>query len=182
MKYGTASLVSTAAAPLALLVCAHPASAQETETATAELTAQLGFGLTNVDSLDFGMIALGASGGAVTIDAATGNASKVGDVDLVGTNRHRARYTLEAPVNQVLVFTGDASVVLTRVSGAETMTASLTYAAGSGLISELVFGIPIGFKAVTPTQELHAGGTLIVPPGQVEGTYQGEFSLTVAYL
>lgn len=161
---------------------AQTATAQETEQATAELDAQIGFGLTNVDSLDFGTIALAGTGGAVTVDASTGTISKVGDVELVGTPGHRARYTLSAPVNQVLVFVGDANVILTRAGGTETMTATLTYAAGSGLVSELVFGIPIGFKALAPTQELHAGGTLIIPPGQAEGSYTGEFDLTVSYL
>ena len=66
------------------------AQASETEQAEGEADVQLGFGLTNVDSLDFGTIALGPTGGAVTVNAGTGTISKVGDIALVGTPGHRA--------------------------------------------------------------------------------------------
>lgn len=138
--------------------------------------------LENTQSLDFGKIATGASGGTVTIVPASDAASTVGTVALYGPVRHRAEFVSRAPIGTVFVLALDPSVVLTRGGGSETMTATLTRANGPGLLAVNLFGLPIGLKTTLADQYIYVGGSLTVPAGQAEGAYSGAFELTVSYL
>jgi len=138
--------------------------------------------LVNLESLDFGPVVAQGTGGAVTINPSTDTVSKVGDVVIVGSTAHRAIFRAQAPVGTVMVMSGDPSVTLTRISGIETMTATLSYVAGPGLTGALVFGLPIGQQATATDQYFYVGGNLTVQGTQAPGLYEGTFTLSLAYL
>lgn len=138
--------------------------------------------LQNTQSLEFGTIATGASGGTVTIDPATDAASSVGTVSLYGTVRHRAEFVSRAPIGTVMVTLLDPSVTLTHSGGVATMTATLSRANGPGLVTATVLGLPIGIQATAADQYIYVGGSLTVAAGQIEGVYSGQFDLSVNHL
>jgi len=174
--------VSGCAGVLAFIALgAAPAAAQSAD-AGSQAEVLDGFNLVKTDDLDFSRVVPSGAGGVVTIDAASGAVSTAGSVTAVGTAQQRARFTTNAPVGTILLLSGDPSVTLTRQSGTETMTATLTYARGSGLVLTNVFGLPIGNLATATTQEIFVGGSLTVSGTQAEGTYEGTFTLMVAYL
>ena len=181
-RQGARQLLTAAACALGLTVPLVPAAAADDadSTSTAEVT--IASTLINIDGLDFGPIVDQGTGGAVTIDPDTNGVSSVGDTMVVGTSAHRATFRAQAPIGTVMVMTGDPSVILTRNGGTETMTANLTYDSGTGLIDTLVFGLPIGLQATASDQFFHVGGTLFVTAGQATGTYEGTFTLSLAYL
>ncbi|WFL78391.1 DUF4402 domain-containing protein [Altererythrobacter arenosus] len=135
-----------------------------------------------IADLDFGPIVPTGTGGTVTINASSGAVTTVGQVIAVGSNQTRALFNVHAPVGVVMIMSGDPSVVLTRVSGTETMTATLSYRHGDGLAVTNVFGLPIGLLATDTRQEIWAGGSLTVAGNQVEGVYQGTFTVSLAFL
>ena len=163
------------------IALAIPASAQDSATVAPSVRLVEPLVMENAAKLDFGAI-IPRTGGTVTINAATGNVTTTGAVVLAGSGRQRATFELEARRNILLLFTGDSSVILTRVGGTQTMRATLSYAAGPGLLVVTLLGRPIGFRVTGDTQTIYAGGTLTVPGNQAQGLYQGEFDLTVQYL
>jgi Mat/Ecp fimbriae major subunit len=167
---------------LGVAVLAMPANAAETATVSSEAEVITIAALQNTASLDFGMLARTGTGGAAIIDPNTDLRTTIGEVTAVGGGAHRGEFTTSAPVGVVMVMSGDPNVVLTRLSGSETMNASLIYRPGSGLLSVSIFGLPIGLLATQPTQTINVGGTLIVAGNQVPGDYEGTFELTVSYL
>ncbi len=169
------------AAP-ALLLFASPAWASDTANADSAAVVLDGFQLQNVEPLQFGRIIPTGLGGSVNLDANNGVVTTIGQVAIVGTDQTRARFTVKAPVGTIMILAGDPSVVLTRNGGSETMTAALIHRGGTGLVGTFVFGLPIGLRAITADQEIYTGGTLNVAGSQLDGIYEGSFSLMVAYL
>ncbi len=138
--------------------------------------------LENTQSLEFGTIAAGATGGTVTINPANDAASSVGSVTLYGPVRHRAEFVSRAPIGTIMVTLLDPSVTLTHSGGGATMTATLSRANGPGMITATIFGLPIGIQATAADQYIYVGGSLTVVAGQLEGAYSGEFDLSVNHL
>jgi len=165
-----------------ILLAAAPVCAQDNASADAQGVVLDGFQLQNVDSLEFDTIVPTGMGGSVTLDADTGAVSTIGQVVAVGTNQTRARFTAKASLGTILILSGDPSVTLKRAGGTETMTASLIHKGGAGLATTMVFGLPIGLLATAPDQEIFTGGTLNVAGNQMEGIYEGNFTLLVSYL
>lgn len=179
-KYGRRVLGSVIA--IGAIMLAAAAHAAETATAPSEAEVITIAALQNTASLNFGMLARTGSGGAATIDADTDLRTTIGEVTALGGGSHRGQFTAFAPVGVVMLMSGDPNVVLTRLSGSETMNASLIYRPGSGLLSVSVSGLMIGLQATQPTQTINVGGTLIIAGNQVPGNYEGTFALTVSYL
>ena len=173
---------AAALAALGAVFTVAPAAAQGVTTNSTAEVVDPGTLVKDTD-LDFGMIATAGSSGSVSLDVASGAATTTGDLAIVGSNLpNRALFKASAPIGIVMIYSGDPSVTLTRSGGTETMQAFLSYDAGAGLLDVVVFGLPIGVRATAPEQEIFVGGTLLVNPGQAEGYYEGEFTLTVAYL
>ncbi|MGB5777937.1 MAG: DUF4402 domain-containing protein [Allopontixanthobacter sediminis] len=166
----------------ALFLPAIPAYAADEATADAAARVIDSTRLLNVEALQFGQIVPSGSGGAVMINANTGNVTTIGEVVTIASTQTRARFTVDAPIGVVMILSGDPSVELTRVGGTETMTASLIHRPTSGLVTLTLFGLPIGLLATSPTQEIHTGGSLVVAGNQAEGVYEGTFTLMIAYL
>ena len=176
-----AKAVGTLCALAALSFGAMPAMAQSAD-ANSQAELLLDINLQKTDDLDFSRIVPSGTGGVVTIDAATGAVSTAGSVTTVGTAQQRARFTTNAPIGTIIIFSGDPNVTLTRQSGTETMTATLEYVGGAGFVTTNVFGLPIGNQATATTQEILVGGALTVSGTQAPGTYEGTFTLMVAHL
>ena len=177
------NILSRAVMPAAAsaLLLATPAAAQDAS-ANASAAILNDIQLQNVQPLQFAQIVPSGLGGSVTINAATGAVTTIGQVVAIGSNQTRARFSLNAPVGTVMVLSGDANVTLTRNGGTETMTASLIHRGGTGLVSAMVVNLPIGLRAIAAEQDIYTGGTLTVPGTQAVGTYEGSFNLTIAYL
>lgn len=172
------------AAPMlaALMLGASPAAAQDVASADAKAVVLNDIRFENVDPLQFARIVPSGLGGSVTINADTGAVTTIGQVVTIGSDQTRARFTVNAPVGTIMLMSGDPTVQLTRNGGTETMTATLIHKGGTGLVSTMLFGMPIGLRAIAPGQVIYTGGTLTVPGTQAVGTYEGSFTLTVAYL
>jgi hypothetical protein len=175
----------TVLAPLAAaaVLASSPASAEPVVVdAGAVVEIDNALLLENTQDLEFGKIAVTGAGGTVTIAPATDAASSVGGVTLYGPLRHRAEFVSRAPVGMVALISLDPSVTLTRVSGTETMTATLSRANGPGMANALFAGLPIAVKATAAEQFIYVGGSLTVAGGQAEGAYTGQFDLMLSYL
>lgn len=170
-----------AAGLCALALLAAPAAAADSENATGEAELLDGFSLVNVDSLDYGRIVPTGAGGAVTINPSNNTRTAVGQTTLIGSDYHRALFTMKAPVGTVMIITGDTNVTLTHSGGVATMDSTLVHRAGSGLVTTMLFGAPIAVMATAPDQEIYSGGTLAVAGTQLPGLYSGTYSITVVY-
>lgn len=170
------------AAAGAFCVIAQPARAADDADTVSQAEVIDGFNFRNIDGLEFSTIVPSGAGGTVTINASTGAVTTLGNVATVGNGQHRALFRSDAPVGIILIYSGDPSVTLTRVSGTETMNALLFYSAGSGLLPSFVLGLPIGFQATLGSQDLYVGGQLSVAGNQAPGQYEGTFSVQAVYL
>lgn len=179
---GILQIVARAAFALICLCAAPAAHAQASASADSEAEILGPLAITKIADLDFGPMVPTGAGGVVTIDAASGAVNTVGQVTTVGSSQTRALFNVNAPVGVVMILSGDSSVTLTRVSGTETMTASLTHVHGSGLAVTNVFGLPIGLISTDTTQEIWTGGALTVAGNQAEGLYEGTFTINIAFL
>jgi hypothetical protein len=121
--------------------------------------------------MDFGILAVGASGTAV-LNPATGVVTPTGGVTVLGGTSQAALFTGAASGGSVvnIKFTNQA-ITLTRVGGSETLS-----------LSNLTMDGPSKrTMAKTDSFQFHVGGTLTVPAGQVEGSYIGSFDVTAQY-
>lgn len=175
LRWGLGAILSGIAA------FAAPAAAQ-TETAPGRAEVLDEIVLENVQGLDFGPVVAGATGGVVTINANSGAVSSVGGAIPVGSSQQRARFTMNAPAGVVLIAYLDPNVTLTRQSGTETLTATLSLSSTNGMVTTNIFGLPIGLLTTDPAQEFWVGGSLSVPASQTDGVYEGTFSLDVVFI
>lgn len=174
-----ASLVAVALA--ATLGMSATASAAQTNGA-AESVVVRPMTLVKTDDLEFGSLIIGTTSGTLTINAATNARSATGGVTLVGSG-HRATFQGAASVGAVVVITGSNTATLARAGGlAAPLLANLTRTAGSGVTTLTIPLIGTVTIVSTGVQTYYVGGTLNVPPNQMEGDYSGTFTLTVNYL
>lgn len=153
----------------------NASNAQATATATATATIVTPISISSDVNMNFGNIAVKASsGGTVILSEADGSRNKTGDVTLpanVGTVT-RAHFDVSGQPNYTYAITLPSSVVLTRASGSETMTAN-AFTSSVGATSTL---------SGAGTESFYVGATLTVDAGQAAGTYTSEnFDVTVNY-
>lgn len=128
---------------------------------------------TSSTPLDFGTIARSSVSGTVTVPT-SGNRTSTGGVGVLSsssfsrapfsvTGENDANFNIALPVN--------GTVVLTRVSGSETMPVN-TFASSIGTSPTL---------SSSGTATFEIGATLTVGANQFAGEYTGEFAVTVAY-
>ncbi|MFZ4581803.1 MAG: DUF4402 domain-containing protein [Paludibacter sp.] len=166
-----------------LFACTIQLSAQSSITgqAKAEVTSQLAItdntGTPGGTTLNFGKIAVAAgSGGTCTVS--TLNVVTVsGSVNAIVSTTSNAIFSLSGMAAKTYAITLPASTVVTRAGGVETMTvdnfkARPTSAGAEGLTGTLSsFGV----------DNFTVGGQLNVNAAQVDGIYNGTFSVTAAY-
>jgi hypothetical protein len=121
--------------------------------------------------MNFGRVVSSASGGTVTILAASDTANVTGGVVALGTNPSIARgvFAITGTGNQPYTVTLPASPV-NVTSGASTMSVG-TFTIQGGTSRTLSSG----------TDTLRLGATLTLGPNQAAGVYTGIYSVTVSY-
>lgn len=170
------------AASLALST-ATAAYAQST-TGTIRTTIIPRLSLSKTADIDFGQImASGTTAGSVTVTP-TGSRSAAGGATLAGGAPSAGEFMGLGNHNQAVVFSfGAPSVVLTRVSGTETMTAD-SFTLGATTADGLNdLGNSGRWRIVASNGQFRmpVGATLRVGAGQTPGQYEGTYTLTAVY-
>lgn len=139
-------------------------------TGTAAATIVTPLSVVKNSDLQFGAIIPGAAAGTVSINVGTGARTSTGPLTLVGTGFSRAQFLgLGQNTFIVQIQRTGPQPVLTRVSGTQTMNATLT-----GLPTIRLFP---GTGIIT----VNVGGNLSVAANQMPGFYTGTFSVTMTY-
>src|SRR5665647_457690 len=162
------------ASAIVLVAFSTSVHAQDTKTATATATIITPISLAKNVDMNFGNIAVGASGGTVVL-APAGTRSATGGVTLPVTagTITAADFTVSGNAAYTYAITLPTTVTLTRASGTETMdaTAFTSTPSSTGALD-----------ATLGTQDLTVGATLTVAAAQVAGIYtSGTFDVTVNY-
>lgn len=153
-------------AAFALLLALLPAARQA--------CAQTVIVLTNTRGLDFGRFAA-ATGGSVTLNAATGARSKTGTVILLPSpSAAQATYNVakskNGTVNKTVAITLPTDNTVQLTSGANRMFVNSFVCSPATIAS-----VPNGGMA------LSVGATLVVGSSQPAGTYTGSYNITINY-
>lgn len=129
--------------------------------------------LTWIKDLDFAALRV-TSAGTASINPDTGVMSTTGGVQRIAGTPQVAEFQIAAARAAILIVTvPNAPVTLTRVGGTQTMTVSNWDLDGFLAIRIIPANGVLNFKV---------GGRLNVNAGQAEGTYTGQFNVTVDYL
>jgi hypothetical protein len=138
-----------------------------TGTARIVLPAQI----TKLYDMDFGFVTVTAAGTAV-VDSNTGNVTTTGGVLFAGGLPHAAQFEAVSPSKTIVhIRLPKKAATLTRVGGTETMT----------LDGWNLNGIDTRNVVAHETFQFAIGGTLHVGANQTEGTYTGNFDVTIDY-
>jgi hypothetical protein len=162
------------AAAIVLITLSNKANAQATATATATATIVTPISIAKTVDMNFGNIAVTATGGDVILSPG-GNRTKTGGVTLpaVPGTVTAATFTVSGQANYVYDITLPSTAVVLS-SGANTMNATA-----------FTTDIPAaqGTLSVGGTQQIKVGATLTVSAAQAAGTYitGSPFSVTVNY-
>lgn len=160
---------------LVVMAFGKNAHAQATATATATATIVTPISISRTAHMNFGNVAVNASGLGTVILAPAGTRTSTGGVTLPATagTVTAAAFSVAGTANYGFSITLPSSAVtLTRASSTETMTAT-TFTSSSGSTGTLN-----GSGAATFT----VGATLNVAAAQVAGVYtSGNFDVTVNY-
>jgi hypothetical protein len=160
-----------AAAAVFAAVPSHAAPTAPNKNSTGTVSIATSATFRKVQDMDFGALAVTGAGTA-TIDPNSDTMSVTGGIVQIGGRPYAAAFETVAPrKSRVLIKAPNQPITLTRVGGTETMTLGNFIISGSSS-RNVNSGDPIEFKI---------GGTLTVNAGQVEGTYLGQFDVTVQY-
>ncbi len=138
-----------------------------TETASAEAEIIAAVELSPVTDLDMGLVAVGAAGGNVTLDATSGTRTCSAALTCVGTADRGSFQVTNASDGLVIDITVDASTTLTGAGApmALTLTPSATSITFDSAALETVF----------------VGGDLAVGASQTAGVYTGTYNVSAEY-
>lgn len=156
--------IGTSVIALAMVSTAGHAA---TETADAEATIIAAVELTLVDTLNMGLIAVGATGGTVTLDQASGTRTCSAALTCVGGSTRGSFQVTNAQDGLVVDLTVDASTTLTGPGAAMNLT--LVPSATS-----------ITFDSAA-IETIFVGGELTVGDAQVAGVYSGTYDVSAEY-
>ncbi len=159
-----AALVGSVFAAAALSGTAAQA-ATASASATAKILTQVT--VTKTADLDFGTIAIGTSGGTVTVGNTDNRTCGAGLV--CSATVTSAKFGIAGAALQAVGITSDPSVTLNRVGGGASMSATLSTSASTATLSAL--GV----------STFAVGGVLTVGGTQTAGDYSGTFNVTVNY-
>lgn len=152
-------------APVELFAAPKSAGANSSATVLHPVT------LVKNQDMDFGILAVNASGTAV-LDPATSTMSTTGGMIVLGGTPAAALFTGAASGGSVVnIKLPNQSVTLTRVGGTETMALS----------NFTLDGPSKRVMAKSTSFQFHVGATLSAAAGQVEGSYIGTFNVTAQY-
>ncbi len=159
-----AALVGTVFAAAALSgTSAQAASASAT--ASAKILTQVT--VTKTADLDFGTIAIGTSGGTVTVGTTDNRTCGAGLVCSLAVTS--AKFGIAGAALQSVGISADPTVTLNRFGGGGTMSATLLTSASTATLS------------AAGASTFAVGGVLTVGGTQAAGDYTGTFNVTVNY-
>jgi Mat/Ecp fimbriae major subunit len=159
-----AALVGSVFAAAALAGTSAQA-ATASATASANILTQVT--VTKTADLDFGTIAIGTSGGTVTVGNTDNRTCGAGLVCSAAVTS--AKFDIAGAASQLVGISIDPSVTLNRTGGGASMSATLSTSASTATLSG------------TGTSNFAAGGVLTVSGTQQAGAYAGTFNVTVNY-
>ncbi|MFN3583230.1 DUF4402 domain-containing protein [Phenylobacterium sp.] len=162
-----------------LLLATGPAAAQSNSSTVVAATGVIfqPIVLTKDTDLNFGTVVRPQSGsGSVAIDAATGQRTLSGQGAVLNTGpaAGRATFTVGGEGGQTFTISAPATLTLTRSGGSETVVATLTPSATTGVLSGSLGGGP-------GSSSFGVGGQLPIADSLTAGAYAGTFTVTVAY-
>ena len=141
-------------------------------TNTANATVASSITATAGQTLEFGSMTVGASGGTVTVDPSGTRTSTGADLQPFGIGYRAATFDVSGSANYTYAITLPGSVTITNTGGTgETMTVDSWTSTPSGN----------GTLDGTGNQTVQVGATLNVGANQAVGTYSGTFTVTFAY-
>jgi Mat/Ecp fimbriae major subunit len=143
-------------------------AATASATASANILTQVS--VTKDFDLDFGTIAIGTSGGTVTVGNTDNRTCGSGLV--CSASAKSAAFTIAGAPNQLVGISIDPSVTLNRVTPT---------AGGASMSATLSTSVPTATLSATGGATFTAGGILTVANTQAAGGYQGTFNVTVNY-
>lgn len=151
--------------------------AQTTATASAKIVIPISVAK-NTD-LNFGNIAVGATGGTVEYTA-TGVRTATGGVKLpaVTGSPAVAKFTVSGEGNSAYTMTFSAS---TEIANTSDNTKKMTISLFTTSLGGTNVGTLSGIAGASGSQEVTVGATLTVDAAQLAGQYQGTFPVTVNY-
>lgn len=159
-----------AIAMAAMSIGAAPAAAQSA-TGEARSIVVRPLSLVKTDDLDFGYITPGATAGTVVINANTDARTITGGVQPLGGAPLAARYVTYGGPRQFLIVSRGPLPVLNRVGGGASMN----------VLALTLNGPAIRYLPNEGLIDLRVGGTLEVGANQAEGSYVGQYTITVTY-
>lgn len=130
--------------------------------------------LANATPLNFGIIAQTTAGGTVTLNANSDVAVHSNTAaEIQSSTEARAIFNVAGEANALYsISLPSSSITLTRASGSETMTVNGFTTDNSTTGSQI---------EANGTDSFYVGAVLNVGANQVAGTYNGTYSVTVAY-
>ncbi len=148
-------------------------------TAGAELVTALT--ITNTTPLHFGVLAISASAGSVTLSTAGVRTPTGCTIVASGTQKTVAKFDLTGTSGATYSFTLPASITVTKVSSTETMTIDNFVVKVDGA-AQVVYG-SIGTCTLTAgASSILVGGKLNIGATQALGVYAGTYTVVVDYL
>lgn len=154
-------------------------AAPVTAEAKVVVVSQLSF--LTVEDLEFGRMVRGTTAGTVTI-APDGTKTSTGGVTPVGGGHQPARFAGKGSFNQFVQVSITATpITITRVGGGATMTVS-NFVIGSTPTAPITTA-PRTFRITSPTGIFNfpIGARLNVGANQMDGNYQGTFTIVLNY-
>jgi hypothetical protein len=175
-KFAGRAVVASAVA-LACTTHALADGQSATATAGASATIILPIAITKTADLVFGKLAVGNTGGTVTI-------SPTNTVTIGGAGHTITQPTSDSgnPAAAGFTVTGEPAMtysITLPADGAITLTDSVT--SSTMAVNGFTSGLGATGTLTAGTQNLKVGATLTVGNSQASGTYTGSFSVTVAY-
>jgi Domain of unknown function (DUF4402) len=160
-----------AACAVAAAGAASSGAQAATQAGTGKAIALRPLSIVKLRDLDFGRLASGTTAGTVVIDPNTDGRTTTGGVLAAGGTPLAAQFYTFATGNQTLQVTRGPLPVLSRAGGGATMN-----------VTQLTLNGPV-VRVINAAGllDLRVGGTLAVAANQLDGTYSGNFDITVTY-
>ncbi len=179
--FGLVRKFGAAFAAMTFAMVPQVASAQSTDSASAEAFLVTPLSFVKELDLDFGQIIPGGSAGTVTMDS-TGAVTTAGGVLQVDGTQQPARFWGYGSFNQIVIINVDAnSYTLTRQGGTETMIMDQVLIGSRPPIN--ITTNPRRFRIANPDGyfSFTMAGRLQVAARQEPGIYEGQFTVTLEY-
>ena len=155
----------------ACAISASTGAQAATQSGTGKAIALRPLSIVKLRDLEFGRLVSGTTAGTVVIDPSTDGRTTTGGVLAAGGTPLAAQFFTYATGNQTLQVTRGPLPVLNRAGGGDTMN-----------VTQLTLNGPVlRIIGAAGLLDLRVGGTLAVAANQIDGSYAGNFDITVTY-